>query len=452
MTTQQGRPAPPSNPHAQPMVLLWDGANNRWAWISPQQAATLQGQGGSSFEFHGVQPPAASLERLRGAFSTGAGPVGSSFSGSNADEGTLFGLGNSYRDAQTNLRNNQRWAQTWAAQGPQYNEQRSATGANNPFWKTAQEYQQRIADLERQRDSLFAKNFPQEGGGLAAGPSNQMLVSPEGGLVPQRPGDPQTGPTGGLTVDQILEAYRRGGSRADTVSALLDLRMSADEVYDLLGSIDRGGTLQGGPGAAPTPTSGGPPTVRPEPAAAPGTFKQRLQQQLSGSDFFRRYAMQSGVAPMFQDFASQLAQRQEFPFALSQAQQGDVLNADPQASFSAFLERQGFGGGASVGQNLRSAGDFLRSPNASFGSQEALLPWLVDREGTGGAPNIGSALFRPTIERLTEGPILNFAPGLGRTGPSAVRNSLQNYLAQNPTEFEDAPGFIDFLTRQGLLR
>ena len=306
--------------------------------------------------------------------------------------------------------------------------------------------------------------------GYPVGPNRGQNRSapPEDGVVPPRPGDPPTGPTGGLTAEQILEAYRRGGSYADAQDALLALGTSQHEVTLALARITPmgpgtppsappapAGAASGappGPGVVPT-QGGGPPTARPEPAAPPGSFKQRLQGQLSGSDFFRRFGLESGVAPMWQDFASNLAQRQEFPFRLSQAMQGNLLDPDEQGSFKTYLQGQNAWGGSNTGQSLRSAADFLRRPNAPFGSQEALLDLLTNRtnQQTGGA-NVGSALFEPTIGALTQGSMLNFEPGLGGVGRRAVDTSLRNLLAQNPTRFESAPDFIDFLAQQGLLR
>jgi hypothetical protein len=168
--------------------------------------------------------------------------------------------------------------------------------------------------------------------------------------------------------------------------------------------------------------------------------------------------MESGIAPMFRQFGENLIGEQEFPFALQQAMGGDVLNPDPQAAFSSFLQGQGgggMGGAPQMGQQLRQAGNFLRTPGGPSGllspGQEALMPFLIDPTNQQGGANVGSQLFNPAIQMMTQGRGLNYSPGLGAAGRSGARNFLQNYLAQNPTAFSSPTEFLDFAQQQGLI-
>ena len=106
-----------------------------------------------------------------------------------------------------------------------------------------------------------------------AGPSNARLAPP---LAPPRPGVPPTGPTGGLTAEQILEAYRRGGSYADAQDALLALGTSQHEVTLALARITPMGP--GAQQAAPLPTA--PPVGAPAPG--PETTGGRTSAEASG--------------------------------------------------------------------------------------------------------------------------------------------------------------------------
>lgn len=91
-------------------------------------------------------------------------------------------------------------------------------------------------------------------------------------------------------------------------------------------------------------------------------------EQLSAGDAARRFALESGAAPGFRDFVTDRALKQVFPFAIQQAmkaQQNEVL--DPQSlsvnEFEGFLRVTMAGDLPNIGQSLRLAADFLRSPD-----------------------------------------------------------------------------------------
>ena len=440
MTTAGGtnRPPQPKNPFNKPQVLYYDPGNNSWGWMSPALAQRLQVEGRDrNLEFHGIQPPAASLERLRGAFSTGAGPVGSSFSGSNRDESTLFGMGNSYRDAQTNLRNNQRWAQTWAAQGPQYNEQRSPTGANNPFWQTAQEYQQRIADLERERDAIYGRfNQPQLQEGLAAGPSSNMLTPPEDVATGTDLAPAQQAPV--LTIDQILEAYRRGSSRADTVSALLDVPMSADEVDDLLGSIDRErGQTQGGKSGEASGIDIAAELEKRRKAETENRFGT-LEEQFGNPFTFRQFLgrQMPDVAGSFRGFAER-----QLPFLQTAMSLGQLAGQE-HPSFESFLESTG-GARPSASQFQ----DLLRQGAGVFGvanptaAQQAGLSFFQDLDPSG-RQGVSEGLARQFQAGL-QSRQLGIAPMFRESLGNLANRRFEDWLAQTRGQEEFLPGFVN---------
>src|SRR3990167_8305819 len=192
--------------------------------------------------------------------------------------------------------------------------------------------------------------------------------------------------------------------------------------------------------------------------AQPADFIKNLEGQIGSGDFLRRYALESGVSPMYQEAAQRLVGQQNFTFAVQQAMAGDFNNPDPQGAFLSFLRGQqggGLGGGASIGQSLRSAANFLRSPGGAGGlqseAQEALRPYLTDPTNAAGAANVGSALFDPALDLMFQPSGLNFAPGLGATGRTGARKFLENYLAQNPTQFGDISNFLDFAQQRGLI-
>ena len=261
-------------------------------------------------------------------------------------------------------------------------------------------------------------------------PSQQPSQQP-----PQQPPQQAGGGLAGMSSPEIVEAAARGDLTEDEAVAELVRRGASDASAR---SMVRARKSAGG--------------------AQPADFIKNLEGQIGSGDFLRRYALESGVSPMYQEAAQRLVGQQNFPFAVQQAMAGDFNNPDPQGAFLSFLRGQqggGLGGGASIGQSLRSAANFLRSPGGAGGlqseAQEALRPYLTDPTNAAGAANVGSALFDPAMDLMFQPSGLNFAPGLGATGRTGARKFLENYLAQNPTQFGDISNFLDFAQQRGLI-
>lgn len=272
------------------------------------------------------------------------------------------------------------------------------------------------------------------------------------------PGQTQGSPQQ-LTQEQILQALRSGAvTREDALAALTNL-------YKATGT---GTALGGGPAALAeaiissispaTPTGGGDAlggaTSTPTVTDSPTNFID-LAEQIGVPDVARGFALRSGVAPAFQDFVAGRAARSLFPFQVQALTSGEALEPGESLgdivstrAFEDFLNRQQQA--PSIGQALRSAADFLRTPSIGVGQgavpsaqQEALRSQLLGREGT-----IGAELFDPTIDLAVQA-----AQGRGRSTVNvggAVRRSLENVLAADPLRFQTAPSFIDFLAQQGI--
>ncbi len=171
-------------------------------------------------------------------------------------------------------------------------------------------------------------------------------------------------------------------------------------------------------------------------------------------DIAGSFAGRSGVAPGFRNFVQSRAQDLATPFGMDVLTGGipgftreDILPGNAPAAFERFL-----GGGAAlpdVGQSLRSAGAFLRTPGAAgsdiAASQKALFNALTN-EGAAGT----SGFFDPTIDLVTQ---RTQGRGLGGFDfPSAIRTTLQQRMQDQENQFGGRPEeFIDFLAQQGFL-
>ena len=155
------RPPAPANPHDRPMVSFFDPDNSQWGWVTPEQAAKLQGQGGSRWEFQGVVNPAPSRQRLQAAFSAGASR--GKWSGSE-QEAAAFGLGNRYYDAQEGIARNQRRAQ--AATDPLVHDR---------WMELVQQAQQQSAAIQEQFQQMLMAVPALQHGGRITRPGTVMV-------------------------------------------------------------------------------------------------------------------------------------------------------------------------------------------------------------------------------------------------------------------------------------
>ena len=275
-----------------------------------------------------------------------------------------------------------------------------------------------------------------------AGPSNARLAPPP---APPRPGVPPTGPTGGLTTGQILEAYRRGGSYADAKAALMSLGVSEDEAALGLASITPmgpgttpGGGATTGPGGGPVPvTGGGPPTAQPGPVSGPPRTQDArplrglpLSEQFGDEFAFRQFLERQmpGVGSTFRRFA----ERQQ-PF-LETAMSLGQLAGQEHPSFESFLESTG-GARPSASQFQ----DLLRQGAGVFG---AANPTAAQQAGLGFFQDPDEGLerqFRAALQsrQLQIAPM--FRESLGNLG----NRQFENWLAQTRGQEEFLPGFVN---------
>jgi hypothetical protein len=144
------------------------------------------------------------------------------------------------------------------------------------------------------------------------------------------------------------------------------------------------------------------------------------------------------------------ALQQVFPFALEQATgpgTQDVLA--PQglsvSEFENFLREVMGGESPSIGQSLRTAADFLRSPNWNggvFSPQQDFIRRMLEEEG-----EVGSARFTPTIALVTQPSGRRFGIDLSQ----GLRQALEDSLASDPLRFQTLAEFLDYLAAQGVI-
>ena len=282
-----------------------------------------------------------------------------------------------------------------------------------------------------------------------ARPSNAKLAPPP---APPRPGVPPTGPTGGLTTGQILEAYRRGGSYADAKAALMSLGVSEDEAALGLASITPmgpgttpGGGATTGPGGGPVPVTGqGPPTVRPGPVSGPTrTVDARplrglpLSEQFGDKFAFRQFLERQmpGVGSTFRGFAER--QRPFLETAMSLGQ----LAGQEHPSFESFLERTG-GAQPSASQFQ----DLLRQGAGVFGAanptaaQQTGLGFFQDPDLDAGGVSQGlNRQFQAALQSRQLGIAPMFRQSLGRLAD----RKFEDWLARTRGQDEFLPGFVN---------
>ena len=248
---------------------------------------------------------------------------------------------------------------------------------------------------------------------------------------------------GQMNQDQILRAYSNGSSRDDTLE-LLKPFMDADAARRLLDDIDRGKIAEYS-APRPTPVQLGSGDTGP----AVTNFLSMLRGQQAFPDVARRFALESGLAPSMRGFAESLVGRQGLPFAVSETMKGGFPQLDDPQNFLNFLRSGTNAFSVDMGSTLRSAANFLRTPNMEglLGpGQETLNEILLGPEGS-----VGSERFAPIVGALTQDAGRRFLPGLGNAARTGVSRAINNMLALNPTRFEDPTGLIDWLATQGLL-
>lgn len=286
------------------------------------------------------------------------------------------------------------------------------------------------------------------GGGAGAGaPASNAPVS----------GRPTPADSRNDSANGIMARLRAGEIDADAAyKALLAVGIKRDIAEEAVSSFRKPAQAPptpappNPPGGPATPPGGGPgaPTAPVGPVGPPGTFTD-LMDMIGESDVSRNFALQSGVAPGFRNLVQGRAQREALPYAL-QALMGSGNRAagsplEDLISTRGFQDFLGQGQGMSnIGNTLRSAGNFVRSPGMGqdfSAQQEAIMDRLLGPEGS-----IGSERFSPLI---------GMAAGAGSKRPvagfdisGAIQRSLQNALARDPMRFKDPSEFIDFMTQQ----
>ena len=174
--------------------------------------------------------------------------------------------------------------------------------------------------------------------------------------------------------------------------------------------------------------------------------------QIGVNDLARRFALESGVAPSFRELIKNRALQQTFPFALEQAMKpGPEEVFDPHilstSEFADFLQEAMGGESQSIGQSLRGAADFLRTPDWEgnvFSPQQDFIRVFLINEGYS-----GSQLFAPTIELLTQRQHGRSFGGFDVSG--AIQRSIRNQLAAEPLRFQTVAEFLDYLAEQGII-
>ena len=279
--------------------------------------------------------------------------------------------------------------------------------------------------------------------------SSPVAPQPTPGAAPG-----QQTPNAGADHNQIIQDLIAGRISEQQARARLAAIGVPQNVIDTEVRAVVGTTGAGGGGAfAGTPITGsGVPTAKPGLISPDGSpvNNEFLGGQQGQADVLRRYSLESGIAPNFQPFLQNLAQQQILPFALSRARAGlDVGVATPNEALS-FLRGQGIGNvglgaGSMASNSLRDAANFLRSPQhgSIYGPQQQ----YISDELLGESGSVGSELFAPIIKQLQEAGSRRVLPGMGQ----ATGTFLQNYLAMNPTQFQTAPAFLDWLQTQGLI-
>jgi hypothetical protein len=233
---------------------------------------------------------------------------------------------------QSDFDNNQRWAGEWAQREPG----RSATGADNPFYRTAQQSQGLMGKNEQQRDELFARLFPEAVGGGRV----DNKVMPTGGGAPKTPSEVLEALAAGIyTRQEAMEALVALGQTPDVAQREVDARMGT------------------------TPAVGNTPTATPEPVEAPSNVTQNpggadrtlkgQRDELDPSIQFEAYVNQQAPGGRGSTPFGHYLRRQEAP--LRNLQQYSQAFGDSPADQNTYDWLGGRGG-----INRPEGGDFMK--------------------------------------------------------------------------------------------